>query len=402
MSLGRRELQRSIDRFEAPEPALDRLLRRRQRRERRKRIEAGAVALAVVALTGALIGRSFLIGEPADRQPASPPACDAGKWQTPSPAGVSGAVLGAVTTSDTDTYVAVQDQPGTGYSLLHHGVAGWASVPTPTSGYSTIAAPPVTSGSQSSSLWLLSEDAVWVLRDGSWSALPTLPLATGEHARALAVAGADDIWVAVSTDRGTTMLHLDGTSWVRSQLPGGDLASHVLALGLNDVWVGGGQTGTGTESVVPFMAHWDGSGWTDVAGPSLPDSAVTALAASAGDVWAAAETSVSGGHPTTHLLHLRSGEWADTATFQGDSYRFHLLAGGASGVWWYDWTTPDGPPTSIEHWSGTRWEPTAPVPGGWDLAGNELWQLTALDVTAAGADVVRMGARGVVDFRYTC
>jgi hypothetical protein len=398
MRVDRRDLQRGIDRFQAPEPAFDRLLRRRQQRERRRRIQAGVIALAIVGVTGALIGRSLLSSEPAVRQPASPPTCDNGTWDTPSPAGLSGTVLTAAATSNTDVYAVIQDHPGGGYSLLHHGTDGWSSVPAPSSGYFTIAAAPIVPGSRPTPpLWLLNDDAAWVLSDGSWSQLPTLPLANGVHARALSVADAQNIWV--STDGGL-MLHLNGETWTASHLPEGDVASHVVALGPNDVWAGGAQAGSG--SAEPFTAHWDGSSWKDVPVPPLVDSAVTTLAASPGDLWATVETSVSGGHPTTHLLHMQNGEWYDTATLQGDSYRFNVLAGGASGVWRYAWTTPVGPPTSIEHWTGTRWERTTSVARGWDLGGSELWQFAALDVTAAGADVVRMGERGIVDFRYTC
>jgi hypothetical protein len=184
-------------------------------------------------------------------------------------------------------------------------------------------------------------------------------------------------------------------------LPEDGVASHVLALAPNNVWVGGIRGG-GSGPVLPFTAHWDGSAWTEVSVPPIVDSAVTMLAGSAGDLWATVETSVSGGHPTTHLLQLQGSEWRDTATLQGDSYRFNVLAGGGSGIWRYAWATPDGPPTSIEHWTGSRWERTASVPNGWDLGGNELWQFASLDVTATGADVVRMGSDGVVDFHYAC
>jgi hypothetical protein len=288
---------------------------------------------------------------------------------------------------------------GEGHALLHDGGDGWSTVPTPTSGYFTVAAPPVVPGSQPSSLWLLTGYGVWVSAGDGWSALPALPLPGGDRAVALSVASAQDIWV--TTDSGT-VLHLDGSSWANSRLPDGDVPTRVLALGPNDVWVGG-QRGGDTEPHVPFTAHWDGSTWTDVSAPPLVDSAVTTLAASGGDLWATVETSIDGGSPTkTHLLHLKDGEWHDTATLEGDSYRFNVLAGGTSGIWRYAWTTPSGPPTSIEHWTGSGWERTVAVPNGWDLGGNELWQQAGLGITGAGADVVRMGDKGIVDFRYIC
>jgi hypothetical protein len=136
--------------------------------------------------------------------------------------------------------------------------------------------------------------------------------------------------------------------------------------------------------------------------PLLADSAVTALVAGGEDVWATIETSVNGGHPTTHVLHLLGGVWRDTRTLEGDSYRFNLLAGGPSGVWRYDWATPDGPPVSIDRWTDGVWVRTPPVAAGWDLGGKALGQLAALLVTDDGASVVRMGGDGVVEFRYAC
>lgn len=397
MRLDKQDLQRSFDRFDAPEPAFDRLLQRRKLRERRRRVQAAVVALAVVGVTGALIGRSFLMGEPLDQQqPATPPACDRGAWDAPSPSGNSGAVLAAVATSDVDTYVVVQNHDGPGHSLLHHGADGWSTVSTPSPGFFVIAAP-ASSGTRPSPLWLLSDDAVWVLRSGAWSSLPRLPLVGDDHATALSVASAQDVWVGTS---GGTVLRFDGSSWVPSSPPDGDRPSRLLALGPADVWIGGERGGSGPPA--PFTAHWDGKSWTDVTVPSLSDASVMSLVASGSDVWLTVESSGSDGQLTTHLLHLQNGAWDDTATLEGDAYRFNVLAGGASGIWSYRWTTQTGPPTSIDHWTGTSWERTVPVPKGWDLGGHELWQFAAMDVTSLGADVVRMGGNGIVDFHYAC
>jgi hypothetical protein len=397
MKLDKRELQRTFDRFEVPEPALERLLWRRNRRERRRRIEAGVVALTVVAVTIGLIGRSLLM---ADRgpAPASPATCAAGSWEDPSRADVSGAVFAAVATSDTETFVVIQEGSGSGsgHELLLQSRHGWSTVPAPVAWPYSIAAPFVASGTAPSPLWLLGNDTLWVRRSGAWSELPALPLSQGERAHAVSVTSPDDVWVAA----GSVMLHFDGTSWNRTDLPSTDSASRVLAIGSDDVWAGGRREGASPAEA--FTAHWDGRSWTDVPVPQLADSSITTLVASAGDVWATAETAVSGGHPTTHVLHLASGVWKDTETLQGDSYRFHLLAGGASGIWRYDWTTPHGQPTTIDHWTGSRWEHTASVSAGLNLGGNELWQLAALEATGVGAEVVRMGDGGVVGFRYAC
>ncbi len=76
MNPDKRELQRTFERFEAPEPAFDRLLRRRERRERRKRIEAGVVAfIVIIVVAAAALVSHFDTSKPADQTPA--PALEA-------------------------------------------------------------------------------------------------------------------------------------------------------------------------------------------------------------------------------------------------------------------------------------------------------------------------------------
>jgi Tol biopolymer transport system component len=70
MSLDKRDLQRTFERFELPEPAFDLLVRRRERAERRKRVEAGIAAFVVIAIAAALVGHPFNTTKPADRTPA--------------------------------------------------------------------------------------------------------------------------------------------------------------------------------------------------------------------------------------------------------------------------------------------------------------------------------------------
>jgi Tol biopolymer transport system component len=81
MSLDKRDLQRTFERFEQPEPAFDRLVRRRERRDRRKRIEAGITALVIMLVAVALVSRSFDTMKPADQTPTSvPQAPKPGIW----------------------------------------------------------------------------------------------------------------------------------------------------------------------------------------------------------------------------------------------------------------------------------------------------------------------------------
>ena len=77
MKIDREDLQRTFERFDMPEPALDRLVGRRERRRRNERIRAGITALVVVALAVAFVSRSFLRTQPAANKRVPAPT-----WQT--------------------------------------------------------------------------------------------------------------------------------------------------------------------------------------------------------------------------------------------------------------------------------------------------------------------------------
>jgi hypothetical protein len=66
----RERLERTFERFEMPEPALERLGRRLRRRRRRQRIAAAATALALVVAGAVLVAR--LGPAPPDRVPTQP------------------------------------------------------------------------------------------------------------------------------------------------------------------------------------------------------------------------------------------------------------------------------------------------------------------------------------------
>jgi hypothetical protein len=69
-----RTLERIADRVPVPEPAYDRLIRRRERRDRNRRIRAGLLALVVTVFAAAIFLRAFRSGStPADRQVQPPP-----------------------------------------------------------------------------------------------------------------------------------------------------------------------------------------------------------------------------------------------------------------------------------------------------------------------------------------
>ncbi len=61
MKVEREDFERSFERFEMPEPALERLIERRERRRRLERIEAGIAVVVILAATAAVLARAFIV-----------------------------------------------------------------------------------------------------------------------------------------------------------------------------------------------------------------------------------------------------------------------------------------------------------------------------------------------------
>jgi len=73
----RERLGRTFDLFEMPEPALDRLVRRRERKRRNQRIAAGVLAVALIAAGGAAFLGAMI---PRQTAPHAPPEGETGTY----------------------------------------------------------------------------------------------------------------------------------------------------------------------------------------------------------------------------------------------------------------------------------------------------------------------------------
>ena len=113
---------------------------------------------------------------------------------------------------------------------------------------------------------------------GTWRAVPDPP--SGASVGGVRVVGRDDVWVIGSVPDGrfsdAYAAHWDGTSW--TELPpydGGFYATFidVGAVSGDDVWAVGNACGIGTVSpIVPLLAHWDGTSWTETPLTWIPSS----------------------------------------------------------------------------------------------------------------------------------
>ncbi|MFL5796486.1 MAG: hypothetical protein ACJ77A_00950 [Actinomycetota bacterium] len=154
-------------------------------------------------------------------------------------------------------------------------------------------------------VWAATETGPWHWDGTAWSQVGD-PILDG-NTLAISASGPDDVWAVGGNAFATAPFieHFDGTRWTEvatpaslHQPPGGPLSiglNAVAALAPDDAWAVGGYffQGQGTERPEPpVVLHWDGSQWTIVDMPPPGDAAYEGWSVAAGgpdDVWVAAE-----------------------------------------------------------------------------------------------------------------
>ncbi len=170
---------------------------------------------------------------------------------------------------------------GTHMLVMHFDGSSWSIVPTPI--------PDGSSGDYVEGIEVVSKDDIWFVGDwmepikrpalamrwtGSGFTIYDTPyFLTGGHGlkRASAVSK-NDVWaVGGGHDNdwllATYILHFDGSSWSRFDVPapGPNILHDVFALASNDVWACGEvQVGA---NIQPFFLHYDGTSWSQFASP---------------------------------------------------------------------------------------------------------------------------------------
>lgn len=103
----------------------------------------------------------------------------------------------------------------------------------------------------------------------------TLGYGDGHSINSASALASDDIW-AVGQAHGadfspiSNIWHWDGTSWEFEQGPTPGIFNAlfaVAAIAPDDVWAAGAYTPSGGGARVAFYLHWDGTSWSEVAGP---------------------------------------------------------------------------------------------------------------------------------------
>jgi hypothetical protein len=233
--------------------------------------------------------------------------------------------------------------------------------------------------------------------DGSKWSVVTSPNPGKDHNTifGMSAVSANEVWAVGYYDDSTLVEHWNGSAW--SVVPSPNDSTHnntlyaVAAVSANDVWAVGiaVQDGGGHS---PLIEHWDGSKWSIVPGPEVPDKSglfgVTVV--SANDIWAAGNLT-SDGKFQTLTIHWDGSAWKvvpSPSPGGTTNTLFGIGAASANDVWAvgvYLGASGTAPQTLVEHWNGSVWSlvPSPnPSPGNNGL--NSVVALAADDVWTVG------------------
>jgi hypothetical protein len=236
--------------------------------------------------------------------------------------------------------------------------------------------------------------------DGSsWSAIPTPTVMQPASLGGVAGVASNDVWaVGYQTVPGSKkkdapkdeplIEHWDGTSWTvvsSPNLPNGGSLGGVTAISTNDVWAVGNVLDSSGAVVAALVEHWDGTSWNQVSSPAFNGSGVGRVSADASnDVWA-----VGGGV----IHHFDGMSWSRTVlppALYGGPLLFGVAALSPSNVWAVGMVRPQASfewMPLVKHWDGTSWSTvSSPDPNrhiGYNLQG--IVAISAGDIWADGS-----------------
>jgi hypothetical protein len=230
----------------------------------------------------------------------------------------------------------------------------------------------------------------------SWSVVPTPTVMQPAGFGGVAAVASNDVWaVGSQTVPGSKkkdspkeeplIEHWDGTSWsvVSSpNLPQGGSLGGVTAISTNDVWA----VGESENLLVNVVEHWDGTSWSVVSSPAFTGGEVGRISADASnDVWAV-------GNSPGVILHFDGTSWSRTdlkPALYGGPDLFGVAALSPSNVWAVGMVRPSSAfewMPLVEHWDGTNWSIVgSPDPNrniGYNLQG--IAAISSNDIWAAG------------------
>ena len=180
------------------------------------------------------------------------------------------------------------------------------------------------------------------------------------------------------------------------------VAYDAVLVGSGEFWIGGHQQTDPAFRQSLALWHWDGSQWeeyidTDVSflsGEELANSHIFGLAAIApDDVWAVGDKQPLNGDLTSLYLHWDGSTWTEVAG--PDIGPTQVAAVSANDIWAAGQVTgPPGSNASYAHWDGSSWTevPHAPIPGLTNLYVHEMVVSDGCDGWLLGAYSTDFGA----------
>jgi hypothetical protein len=227
----------------------------------------------------------------------------------------------------------------------------------------------------------------------------------------VAALASNSAWAVGSYDQQTSshalILRWNGTSWQSVAVPEPAGATNlqlnaVAASSPSDAWAVGSYIDANFNRRT-LTLRWNGSAWGIVPSPN-PNSclnALTAVTATAGEVWAAGYTSDGTGYRTL-TLRWNGTNWqvvaSPNAGAQFDNNELLAIAsGGANNVWAFGYSgisADDGRPLTL-HWNGVAWDVVAqPSSAGGVLRAASVWDG---EVWAAGTASGGSASRTLVE-----
>lgn len=206
----------------------------------------------------------------------------------------------------------------------------------------------------------------------TWQRVPSPnPSVNGNFLSSTSFASASDGWAVgyyytENAERRGLIEHWDGTEWSVVPMPAlpNDIREldAITAIAADDAWaVGSFGENTYTASK-PLLLHWDGANWSYIAAPFENGWLASVSAASADDVWSLGNTQ----SPVTYethpaLLHWDGHTWA-TITPPTSSNLVRVLVKSANEVWLL---SEGGLTVELWRWDGASWSlhSTFSIPG---------------------------------------
>jgi hypothetical protein len=219
------------------------------------------------------------------------------------------------------------------------------------------------SGSAPDDVWIATSDGLSHFDGTSWSRVPQFQM---QFVQSVAVAGRDDVWVAVLHDGLQDVDHFDGTSWTNTlEIPatGSQISLQALGIGVGgDVWL----VGTAFEAVDQrgYLARFDGTSWSE--GPHAPTPLVRVRGVpGVGDLAVGRNGGILLLAPTSSpaFTDLRSGPEEDLTGVWGSSPTDMWAAGRAGTLLHFDGQHVSAVPTGV----------TVDLTDVWGTAADDVW-----------------------------